>query len=353
MGATLVTGATGHIGLQVARLAAQRGDDVRVLVRESSSAEVLDGIVHRVARGDILDRRSVRRALRGVDRVFHCAGLTSLRAQRDQLERVNVAGTRLLLEECLRANVQRVVLSSSVAAVGPSPKGSTADETQIFSDAFGVPYVSTKREAEVQALRVAARGLDLVIVCPSFVFGVVEGMRGGVGLVRRFLQRRIPAYVDGAINVVDVADAARGHLLADEHGTAGERYILGNRNYTLDRLFADLGRLSGVQPPALKLPLEAALAFARAAELAPGRPSITRVEVRATALWWTYRSTKARRELGWTTGPHEETVERTIAWYRARELPGLAPPGAKQPAPYRLAGFGARRVAGFLDNFAP
>src|SRR3954465_11646752 len=121
--------------------------------------------------------------------------------------------------------------------------------------------------------------------------------RSSTELVRRFLRREIPAYVDGALCIVGAADVARGHLLAEEHGGVGERYILGGRNFTNDRLFADLGRLSGVEPPALKLPLTAALTMARAAEAMPGPPPVTVEEVRALSLWWAYRSTKARREL--------------------------------------------------------
>ena len=124
--------------------------------------------------------------------------------------------------------------------------------------------MNAKHAAEVEALRLAAHGLPVVIVNPAHVLGPGDHPRSSTELVRRFLRRRIPAYVDGALNVVDVHDVARGHLLADEQGEVGERYILGNRNYTLDRLFADLGRLSGVEPPAVKLPLAAALALARA-----------------------------------------------------------------------------------------
>ena len=179
-----------------------------------------------------------------------------------------------MLEEALRAGVQRATYTSSVAAVGPAPRGSTADETQTFrAGRYGLPYVNAKHEAETVALRVAAHGLDLVIVNPAHVFGRGDLYRSSTELVRRFLRRELPAYVDGALNVVDAEDVARGIVLADERGRAGERYILGNRNFTLDRLFADLGRLSGIEPPALKLPLPAALALARTAEALPGRPA--------------------------------------------------------------------------------
>jgi dihydroflavonol-4-reductase len=164
-------------------------------------------------------------------------------------------------------------------------------------------------------------------------------------LVRRFLRREIPAYVDGTLNVVGVEDVARGHLLADELGRPGQRYILGNRNFTLDRLFTDLGRLSGVEPPALKLPLHAALLMAGTARLAPvGVPMPPPSEIRAASLNWAFSSAKAKRELGWSTSPHEDCLEETIVWYREREGERLSPPGARQPVALRVAGAFARRM---------
>jgi dihydroflavonol-4-reductase len=342
---TLVTGSTGLVGSHVTRLLLARGDRVRALVRPGARVDDLEGF--ELAPGDLLDRASVRRALRGVERVFHVAGLTSLRASADTLFAVNVEGARIVLEEALRAGVARVVHTSSVAAVGPAPRGSTADERQVFrAGRYGLPYVNAKREAEMVAMELATRGLPVVIVNPAHVFGAGDHHRSSTELVRRFLRGQIPAYVDGALNVVDADDVARGHLLADERGTVGERYILGNRNFTLDRLFADLGRLSGVEPPALKLPLQAALAMARAAELAPGRPPVTVVEVRAASLWWAFRSTKAKRELGWRPAHHEDTLQTTIDWYREREGERLKAPGARQPIALRVAGFGVRTVGG-------
>ena len=286
--------------------------------------------------------------------MFHVAGLTSLRADRDTLFRVNVQSTRLVLEEALRAGVERAVHPSCFAAIGPAPRGSTADERHPFTaGGLDVPYVHAKREAEAEALRVAAAGLPVVIVNPGHVLGAGDLYRSSTELVLRFLRRQIPAYVDGAVNVVDAADVARGQLLADERGRPGERYVLGNRNFTLDRLFADLGRISGVAPPPLKLPLPAALAAARAFEALPGIPPITAVEVRAMGQWWAYRSTKARRELGWRPSHHEDTLERTIAWYRERGTAGLARPGTGQPKALRLAGFAVRRVDAVLDRLTP
>jgi len=336
---TVVTGAAGFIGSQVARLLVERGDEVVAVVRPSSSLQALENLDVQVRQADLLDRRAVRRALRGAGRVFHAAGTTKLTLTRERLFAVNVEATRLVLEEALRAGAERVVYTSSVAAVGPAPRGCTADESSAWdAGRYRIAYVDSKHEAEVAALRLLARGLPLVIVNPAHVLGAGDPGRSSTSLVRRFLRREIPAYVDGTLNVVGVQDVARGHLLADERGEVGERYILGNRNFTLDRLFADLGRLSGVEPPAVKLRLPVALAMAAAAARLPGLAVPTPTEVLAASLNWAFRSTKAKRELGWSPSPHEEALEETIAYYREREGGRLAPPGARQPLPARVTG---------------
>jgi dihydroflavonol-4-reductase len=351
---TLLTGGAGLVGGHVVRLLAERGDDLRLTVRETSRLDNVADVEFEPAICDILDRRAVRRAMRDVDRVYHVAGSTSLRASAEQLHKTNVQGTRVVLEEALRAGVQRVVYTSSIAAIGPATRGSTADENSPFTaGVYGLPYVNSKREAEIEALRLAAAGLPVVIVNPAHVFGSGDLNRSSTEVVRRFLRREIPAYVDGAINIVDAEDVARGHLLAEERGTIGERYILGNRNFTLDRLFADLGRLSGVEPPSVKLPLPAALALAAGLERVMSHPPITTVEVRSASLWWAFRSTKAKRELGWAPSHHEDTLETTIAWYRERIPDELAPAGSRQPLPLRLGGFALRRAGALGRTLRP
>jgi dihydroflavonol-4-reductase len=345
MAITLITGATGLIGSHVAQALAERGDELRATVRPASRLADLERLGVQTVRADILDRRSVRRAMQGADRVFHIAGTTRLNLPRERLFAVNVEGTRIVLEEALRAGVERVVYTSSVAAIGPAPPGLTADERQIFDGSrHGLPYVDSKHEAEVEALRFVARGLPLVIVNPAHVLGRGDRGRSSTTLVRRYLQRQIPAYVNGTINIVGVEDVARGHLFADERGRVGERYILGNRNFTLDRLFADLARLTGVEPPVIRLPLPVALAVARSAGGLPGVRMPSGVEIRAASLNWAFRNGKAKRELGWTTSPHEDCLEATIAWYRELEGDHMSPPGARQPLALRVAASAMRRT---------
>jgi dihydroflavonol-4-reductase len=323
------------------RLLAARGDSLRLTRRKRSKLDNVEDIEHEAVQCDVLDRTSVRRALKGVDRVFHLAGLVSMRPEDDQrLFDVNVGGTKVVLEECLRAGVERVVYTSSVGAIGTAPEGGATDERQVFTaGGLGIPYINSKHEAEGEAFRLAAKGLPLVVVNPAYVLGRGDVYGRATTIVRRFMLGRIPAYVPGALNVVDVHDVARGHLLADERGAVGERYILGNRNFTLDRLFADLGRVSGCEPPALRLSPGVAL---RLAQAAGGRGPMSVQEVRLASQWWTYRNAKAKRELAWRPSPHEDTIEATVAWYRER----LRQTSSSQPVQYKVAAAGLGLVAG-------
>ncbi len=328
MAKTLVTGGSGFLGSHLVRALAARGDELRLLLRRGASVDHLADLDLERTSGDVLDRSSVRAAMEGVERVFHVAGTTSLQARaRNKVFELNVTGTRIVMEEALAAGVRRVVHTSSVAAVGPARRGGTADEEQPFvAGGLGIAYVNSKHEAELEALRVGAHGLSVVIVNPSFVLGPDDPKGTSMQLVRRFLLGCIPVYVEGALNIVDVRDVARGHLLADERGEAGERYILGGRNFTLDRLFSDLARISGRDAVPVKLPgALAALGvdlMTRAGLPVPTSPD----EVRSAMQWWTFRNTKARRVLGFEPRPHEETLEDAVRW-QMDQLGGRVQPG--------------------------
>jgi dihydroflavonol-4-reductase len=320
MAKTLVTGASGFIGSHVARALADRGDELRLLARRSSNVEHLGDLEFEKVTGDVTDRRAVRRAMKGVDHVFHVAGSTSMRAEdRDRAFTVNVTGTRNVVEEAARAGVEQVVHTSSAGALGPAMPGGTADETQSFTAGYlGIAYVNSKHEAEMEVLRAAARGLPVVVVNPTFVLGPDDPSGTSNALVKRVMLRQIPFFVDGGLNIVDVRDVATGHLLAAEKGKVGERYILGGRNFTLGRLFADIGRISGVPPPPVKVsPQLTRVAVAAARRVGVPVP-VSEDELRSAEHWWTYRSTKARKELGFKPRPHEETLEDAIAWQAER-----------------------------------
>jgi dihydroflavonol-4-reductase len=313
---TLVTGGSGFVGSHLARALAKRGDELVLLLRKTSDVSHLEDVEFTRVTGDVTDRRAVRRAMEGVEKVFHAAGRTSLRAaDREAVFDTNVKGTRLVFSEALEAGVKRAVLTSSVAAIGPAKPNGTNDEAVPFTAGrLGIAYVNSKHESEVEAMRLAVQGLPLVIVNPTFVLGPDSPGGTSMHLVRRFLLGRIPAYVDGALNIVDVRDVANGHLLAEKKGKVGERYILGGRNFTLDRLFADLSRLSGVPAPELRLPSAVAAHGAEWAMRAGLPVSVSPDEIRSGGLWWTFRNTKAKRELGFKPRPHEETLEDAVRW---------------------------------------
>src|SRR5919106_2082640 len=196
---TLVTGASGFIGSHLARALAQRGDDLRLLVRRGSSLDHVEDLEFERVTGDITDRRAVRRAMKGTERVFHVAGSTSMRSKdRERVFEVNVGGTRNVVEEAMRAEVEQVIHTSSAGAIGPARPGGTADEAQGFTAGhLGIAYVNSKHESEVEALRAAARGLPLVVVNPTFVLGPEDPSGTSNGLVKRVMLRQIPFYVDG------------------------------------------------------------------------------------------------------------------------------------------------------------
>jgi dihydroflavonol-4-reductase len=334
MGTTLVTGGSGFVGSHLVRALAKRGDELRLLARRTANLDHLGEVEFERATGDVTDRRAVRRAMDGVERVFHVAGRTSMRDEdRQTVFDVNVRGARIVFEEALAAQVARLVHTSSIGAIGVAKPKGTADETTGFEIGhLGIAYINSKHEAELEAMRAAARGLPVVIVNPSFVFGPDDPTGTSMTLIRRFLLRQIPVYVDGGLNIVDVRDVAAGHLLADDKGRVGERYILGGRNFTLDRLFADLSRISGIEPPAIKLPSSVALAGVQAAtRLGLPLPTATD-EVRSATLWWTYRNTKARKELGFAPRPHEETLEDAVRWQADQLGDRVGQAGAEQLA---------------------
>ena len=354
MSTTLVTGATGLLGSHLVRALADRGDELRLLIRRQSDTSALEGVEYERVTGDITDTRAVRRAVDGVDCVFHLAAKSSMEtADADRTFAVNVGGTRLIADEALAAGVERFVHTSSVAAIGPAPPGGRTDENQAFTIGYlGIAYANSKHEAEGEVLRAAAHGLDAVIVNPTFTLGPSIGnvTSMSIEVVRRFLQRRIPVYVDGGLNVVDVRDVAAGEILAAEKGRTGERYILGGRNFTMQRLLADLSRISGVPVPALRLPPQLAIGGAQLSERLGLGLGITVEQTRSAALWWTYSSAKAKRELGFAPRPHEETLEATLEMTKAQLGDRVGTDPGPAGAMLELAGRAGRLATRFVPR---
>ena len=319
MTVSLVTGATGFVGGHVARLLSERGDRVRVSFRDSARLGRLGGLDVETVRADVLDRGSLRRAMRDCDLVFNTAGFVGSRPP-DRLWQVNALAPRLVVEAAAAEGVRRVVHTSTVAAIGNAPYGEAADEAHVYRGGeFGLAYADSKHEGEVEALAAGARlGVEVVVVNPSYVLGVpldpTQAGETSTRVIGNFLAGRLPAVVDGATNIVDVEDVAAGHLLAAESGQAGERYILGGYNLSWVELIDRLAVESGVRRPLVVLPREAGTVARLQGEIGMRWP----IAPEAFALMaqnWRYDSRKAKRELRYRTRPLDATIARTVEWY--------------------------------------
>jgi dihydroflavonol-4-reductase len=316
-----VTGATGFLGWHVARQLLERGDAVRVLARTPGRVRELDGA--EVMDGDLRDPGSLRRAAAGCRLVYHVAADYRLWSRRPQdLYETNVLGTRNLLDAARRAGVERVVYTSTVGCVG-IPACGTGDEQVPVSEAeMTGHYKRSKFRAEQVTLEAARGGFPVVIVNPTAPVGDHDFKPTPTGkIIVDFLNGAMPAYIETGLNLVDVRDAAAGHLLAAARGHDGERYILGCENLTLGEIFGRLERISGVPAPRLRIPYSMAYAVgavSTAWAAITGRPPIAPLEgVRmAKKKMWVCHD-KAVRELGFRPGPVDSALLRAVDWFKA------------------------------------
>ena len=321
--AILVTGATGFLGSHVARKLVERGERVRILLRKTSRTSNIEDIDAERAYGDILDIDSVKEALKGCDTLYHIAGIVSSRkSDYGRMEEINVKGTFNVFSSALEAGVKKAVYTSSVAAIGVDPNGGIANEETPFTlEPMGIQYLNTKYYAEKEALKFYQKGLPLVIVNPSIVIGPGDIYLSSTALIVWYCKRKFPGYMDGGVNVVDVEDVAEGHILAAEKGRVGERYILGNKNLSIMECFSLLERVTGIPSPKRKVPYFVALTagFIRERIIRVSSPSFVLQDVdsaKAGRLYWYFDSSKAVRELGFPQTPVEESLKKTIKWFR-------------------------------------
>jgi dihydroflavonol-4-reductase len=314
-----VTGASGFLGSHIVRSLCERGDEVKVTTRDPGRLGALANLETQPVRADIRDYRALRRAFKGADVVFHTAGFVGSRPT-DWAWRINAEGPLTAVEAAAAAGCRRVVLTSSISAVGLPSGGRPADErTPYPPDWMGLTYPDSKHQGERVALNAAVRhGVELVVVNPGYVLGVPLDRSQASGtsarIVGSYLRGRLPGVISAPMNFVDVEDVAAGHLLAAEHGTAGQRYILGGRNTTWPALIDQVAELSGIHHPVVVLPREVArLARIRDALGLPGPLSAEGYELMARD--WRFSSAKAKRELGYRARPLEQTLRTTIGWY--------------------------------------
>lgn len=329
-----VTGSTGFVGSHVAKALAQRGADLRLLVRKSSNMANLSGM-HAppsltTITGDLLDPESLRPGIRGCDFVFHVAADYRLWVRDPkQMYAANVDGTRELLRIAREEGVRRVIYTSSVATMGFKSDGSIVDENAPVSLADMVGhYKRSKFLAEQEALKAAYDGQEVMVLNPTTPIGAGDIKPTPTGrIIVDFLNRKFPAYVDTGLNLVDVEEVAHTHVAAIEKGIPGERYILGGENLTLKQILDKMSAITGLPSPATRVPHAVAMAFAFFDENITGRirgkePRATVEAVRMGKKKMFASSAKATRELGFRQVPVYQAMRSAIDWFRAN---GYAP----------------------------
>ena len=324
-----VTGGTGFIGANVVRDLLERGVGVRVLARPASPLGNLAGLDIEIVEGDLRDVQSLRRGMQDCEIVFHVGALYSFWVRpAGLLYEVNVDGTRNVFDAALEEGIERVVYTSSVAALGLRDDGNPADEnTRTTVDEVVGDYKRSKFLAEQVALEYSKR-LPIVIVNPSFPVGPWDAKPTPTGqTIVDFLNRKMPAYLDTGMNVVDVQDVALGHWLALEKGRVGERYILGGEDVTMKQLLDLLGSISGLPSPRMRLPYGPVLALSYLnvgfCYLFPKcTPRMTPQTIRMSSHHMYFDPGKAVRELGFPQTSAKEALAKAVDWYRTNGYVG-------------------------------
>jgi len=322
----LITGASGFVGAAVARCLIRAGYSVRALVRPTSPRGNVVDLPIEIADGDLRDAPSLQRAMQNVRYVFHVAADYRLWARDPgEIVRTNVEGTRALMQAALRAGVERIVYTSSVATLKPLPDGQPSDETHPLEPEAAVgayKYSKVVAERAVEAM-VEREQLPAVIVNPSTPIGPGDIRPTPTGrLIVEAAAGRMPAYIETGLNFVHVDDVAAGQLAALQRGRIGERYILGGQNVLLHDMLAEIARQVGRAPPKLRLPRRLMFPLAYGAEAVAritGRePFLTTTGLRLAKDHMFFSSAKAERELDYRARPYAEAVAAAIAWFRAR-----------------------------------
>ena len=317
----LVTGATGFVGWHVARKLIERGGRVRALVRDPARLRELPDV--EPITGDLRDSASLKRAVEGCGVVYHVAADYRLWTREpEEMFRSNVDGTRSLLEAARDAGVERFVYTSTVGCIGMPPGALGDEDGPVSLEQMAGPYKRSKFLAERVALEFGEKGFPVVIVNPTAPVGDHDFKPTPTGkIVVDFVSGKMPAYLDTGLNVVDVHDVAEGHLAACERGRAGQRYILGAENLTLQQIFVALGEISGRPAPKIRIPYAVAFAAGAVSTAWAGvtgrepRAPLDAVQMARKKMW--VRHDKAAKELGYAPGPARKALERAVDWFRA------------------------------------
>jgi len=322
----LVTGASGFIGSNLVKALVKKDFPVRALIRHNSNNCNLENLKIEVHYGDLLDYKTLERALTGCTFLFHVAAHYSFwDTSKNLIYKINVDGTKNILKAAVKTGIKKVVYTSTVGCIGITQNGTPGDEnTSIDMSTLSNSYKHSKYLAEREALKFFENGLPVVIVNPSTPIGPGDLKPTPSGkIIVDFLNRKIPAYLDTGLNLIDVRDCALGHILALKKGKAGERYILGNKNLSFHEILLLLEEITGLKAPGLKLPYSFALIAAYINEIfsdyITGKPPIVPLGgVKMAKYFMYFDSSKAVKELGLPQNPIKKALEDAVSWYREK-----------------------------------
>ncbi len=334
----VVTGGTGHIGNVLLRELLCRSQTVRAVVPSWEDRTPLDGLEVEIVDGDVRDIDSIRAAFQGSDLVYHLAGIVAISGgKKELLHQVNVEGTRNVLQACLDTCVRRLVYTSSIHAIIEPPPGTIIDESLPFDPERTIgDYARSKSLATLEVLKGVEAGLDAVVVCPTGVIGPHDYTPSEMGqLMILVAEGKLPAYIDGAYDFVDVRDVAQGLILAAERGRTGEAYILSGERITVRDLLSLIEDATGGKAPSLKVPFALARVGAKFTplyyRLAKSKPLFTEYSVHVLAGDCFATCEKACNELGYSPRSLSESVRDTVRWFEEQgKLQMHSSPAAKQ-----------------------
>jgi dihydroflavonol-4-reductase len=320
----LVTGGTGHIGNVLIRTLKNRGEKVRALVLPGEDLRPLSDLDVEVVEGDVLQPQTLDRAMSGVTKAYHLAGIISILPGRNELlRRVNIQGTINVVQSALRAGVRRVVYTSSIHAIARVPRDVVVDESVPFDphNPFG-EYDRSKAEASLAVQEAVAQGLDAVIVCPTGVIGPYDYRVSEIGqVILGCVEEKPQFYVDGGYDFVDVRDVAEGLILAGEHGRCGETYILSGEQLSVDRLLGEVEHVTQHRLHKLRIPISLARFASRFSpafyRLTHSKPRFTSYSLEVLEDNPVISHAKAERELGYRPRSLKITLADTVEWFRA------------------------------------
>ena len=320
-----VTGGTGFVGAHVVRKLVERGDIVRALARPSSRLDNLNGLGVEVVLGDLNDLNSLKNAFNGCDSVLHVAADYRLWSKNPQdLYDSNVNGAKNVMAACESVGASKIVYTSTVGALGIPTDGTSGNEETPVSLADMVGhYKRSKFLAEQAVLEyVSEKKLPVVIVNPSTPVGDLDIKPTPTGkMIVDFLNGKMPGYMDTGLNLVDVHDVAEGHLLALDRGVVGRKYILGNKNMSLQAILQELATLTGRKAPKMKFPYSLAYAVSAIDTAIEGtllgkNPQIALESVKMTRKRMYFDASRAVNELGFPQSSIADALARAIDWFR-------------------------------------